>query len=104
MPDRTWYTQTEPHCLLASLAGWGGSSDRRDRLFVCALARQLWDRLDHEAVRRAVEVAERFADGQVTPEEMSRVHKTALSARTYAIRASRVAIRCADPTGPHYMY
>jgi hypothetical protein len=47
--------------MLAALKGHG-VSDRKLRLFVCAVARRVWPVLD-DAGRAAVEVAERLADG-----------------------------------------
>jgi len=93
----------------------GGStdwaSDRKLRLFACAVARQLWDRLTDDLPcptcdgsgedqrestfgdcpdcsgtgrinrsRRAVEVAERYADGMATEEELRHAYSNAIRA------------------------
>jgi hypothetical protein len=51
-------------------------SDRRLRLFACACARQVWDILT-ERSRDAVDVAERYADGLVTLQELMTAHDRA---------------------------
>jgi hypothetical protein len=53
----------------------GKVSDRKLRLFACSCVRRPWWVLDDEFSRHAVEIAERYADGQVTAEELSRAHE-----------------------------
>ena len=51
-------------------------SDRQRRLFVCACARSVWLLLTNPRSRAVVEMAERFADGLATEEEMRYCHNT----------------------------
>jgi hypothetical protein len=49
----------------------GAGSDRKLRLFGCACCRQMWDLLTEDCFREAVELAERFADGQANHKELA---------------------------------
>jgi hypothetical protein len=73
-----WLASKDADPMLDSLGR--KASERKFRLFACALGRRLWDRFDQEPVRRAVEVAECVADGQTAPGELAEVSKAAFGA------------------------
>jgi hypothetical protein len=77
MTEQEWVTCDDPQAMLRlfhqdqdnrQVAGYY-ISDRKRRLFACGLCRLAWDRLADGRSRRAVEVAERYADGEATEQE-----------------------------------
>lgn len=56
-----WLRGRDAVGLLAGLAV--PLSERKRRLIACAVCRRIWDRIDDERSRRAVELAEQLADG-----------------------------------------
>src|SRR3954470_18006023 len=50
---------------------------RRLRLFACGCCRLIWDHLPDNRLRDAVLVAERFAEGQATKDELVAAHDAA---------------------------
>lgn len=85
MTEREWLECRDVRKMLSSLHeglpttsgydlghGLGGPkiSQRKLRLFACALCRQVWHLLTHEDSMTAVETAEMFADGRCTLKEL----------------------------------
>ena len=70
MTEVEWLACEDPNPMLNFL--WRTkASDRTLRLFVCACCRHIWHKLTDKQSRRAVEVAERLADGQADPAEVA---------------------------------
>ena len=69
MNEEEWLACTDPTPMLDFLRG--KVSDRKLRLFVCACCRRIWHKLFDTQSRRAVEVAERLADGQADLAEVA---------------------------------
>jgi hypothetical protein len=67
--ETEWLECTESEKMLELLRS--KASDRKLRLFVCACCRRVWHQLFDKQSRRAVEVAERLADGQADPAEVA---------------------------------
>lgn len=67
MTEAEWLSSTDAAAMLDFLRGRGG--DRKLRLFACACCRRVWRLILDPRHRRAVEVAERWADGRSGGEE-----------------------------------
>jgi hypothetical protein len=74
MTEAEWLVSVSPRKMIAALNGKG--SDRLWRLFAVACAHRVERQMRDDRSRKALEVAERFADGAATKEELrvARVH------------------------------
>src|SRR5262245_37264337 len=70
MTEAEWDTCDDPQGMLEFLRRTGKASDRKLRLFACACCRGAWRLFNSKAVRAAVEVSERYADGQAPAAEL----------------------------------
>ena len=74
----------------------GVERDRFARLYACWCVRQVWHTLTDERSRRAVEVAERYAVGEATADELDAARSAADAAWSAADAAGSAAGRAAD--------
>lgn len=91
MTEAEWLTCADPGEMLWFLEQkqkkppkrkWPKLTERKQQLFACACCRRIWHWLVDERSRRAVEVAERSADGSVTNEELVAAAADAYGAAT----------------------
>jgi hypothetical protein len=68
MTEAEWLAATNPRMLLEYVKR--RASKRKPRLFSVACCRRIWPLIADDRSRAAVQVAERFADGQATSEEL----------------------------------
>jgi hypothetical protein len=66
MDEQEWLSCDDPDRMMACLEG--AASDRKLRLLCCACCRRVWHLLETDALRRAVDAFERFADGEMDEE------------------------------------
>jgi hypothetical protein len=75
MTEAEWRSCTDPAEMLAILHN--RASERKLRLFACACCRNVWHLIDNPYCRAAVCVAEEFADGHVTQQELEAAEQLA---------------------------
>jgi hypothetical protein len=68
MTEAEWLACTDPKPMLEFMRG--NASERKLRLFACACCRHYWHVPENERSREAVQVAERFGDGQATIDDL----------------------------------
>jgi hypothetical protein len=75
MTEAEWQGGGESAPMLAQLGAQ--ASGRKQRLLACANCRRWWNELSWPTQRRAVEVAERFADGRASDADLAAAAETA---------------------------
>jgi hypothetical protein len=99
MTKQEWMACTDPAPMLGFLRG--KVSDRKLRLFACACCRNIWHLLTDHHGRAAVEGAECYADGQLTPGKFARLralaHEAFLAAKKAEYAAEAEANFCRTP-------
>jgi hypothetical protein len=93
MTEADWLSCTDPSPMLQYL--WGRAGDRPLYPFAVALLRPVWKALKSPRSRRAVEMAEKYADRQVSWKEFAQAH---VGADLAAELPRRADIAKMDPT------
>jgi hypothetical protein len=77
MTETEWNTCTDPDVMLEFLQN--RASERKLRLFGAACCRRVWRLMTDRRHRRAVEAAERLADGRITEEQFKEIHQPVMA-------------------------
>jgi hypothetical protein len=97
MKEKDWLVCTDPEKMLKQLAKLKRKlSARKQRLYCVACCRRLWPYLE-EVSRRAVEIAERYADGQATLDDLEQAHDAGLRANRNRFGMRGLMAHAADP-------
>jgi hypothetical protein len=81
MNEGEWLTSTDLGAMLDFVNGTGRASERKLRLFASACCRRIATHFEDSRSLRLVEVAERFADGVASPEELESAFEDAADAQ-----------------------
>ena len=79
MTENEWLEGSDPEEMLVGLTEFQ-PSDRKVRLFMCACCRLIWQLFSDDRCRKAVEVAERYADGLASEDERQEADEAAATA------------------------
>ena len=80
MTEQEWLVCTDPSPMLE--VEEATTSERKLRLFGCACCRRIWDLVSDHRSRKAVDIAESYADGRVKKAELVEAEQAALEAPT----------------------
>src|ERR1700678_1005184 len=89
MTEQEWLVCRDPVKMLDYLAE--KTSDRKMRLFACACCRRIWHLLPDVRSKEAIIVAERYADGETSDEQLCDAAYAAQSAAEAAVGTSPAA-------------
>jgi hypothetical protein len=96
MDEVEWLQWDDPEWLLFHFGN--GISERKLRLFAVACCRRIWHLMPDERIRKAVDAAERLADGAITTKGIARVRTPARN----ALHDASFAVYQAEPTDGFY--
>jgi hypothetical protein len=92
MTEAEWLSCADPQPMLTFLRG--RASDRKLRLFAVACCRQIWDLITADPCRRAVEAAEKYAEGEITAAELEAAESESAAAAGAAAERLWVVHMC----------
>jgi hypothetical protein len=100
MTEEQWLAATDPRPIVEALRAGGNDNPRKLWLFALACCRRVWPLLTDERSRRAVEVAERYAGGRASEEQLREACSAAMAASDAASDAAADAEAAyeADPS------
>src|SRR5947208_9746248 len=78
MTEGQWDACTDPDEMLEALRASGLASDRKLRLFAISCLARIRHLFRHENANSSLEVAERFAEGKATAEELRAAEEIAM--------------------------
>lgn len=99
MTESEWNTCDNPKAMLHFVADKKLGSERKFRLFTCACFRRVWSSLSDDRAKKAIEVAERYADDQASDEERQQVLTEAAQVRYFGANATRFSLYTVARTG-----
>jgi hypothetical protein len=98
--EEEWLACTDSHKMLMHLEG--KVSGRKLRLFGCACCRRIWHLFTDERSREVIEVAERYADGGASDDELNAASRAAWAVSSHSLgRPAAVAEAAAEATWGH---